>query len=261
MDPIVTIVRIGDTVRPIGSYGLMMVLAILVGSGLAVRAATRARLDAGLVIASLGYTVTAAGTGAFGLFALVEWIRTGDPTTALHQPGLVFFGAPVAGGVALYLSCRAFSLPFGRLVDLGTPAIAVAHALGRFGCFLGGCCYGAPWDGPWAVVYTHPLAPAAHPSVPRHPVPLYEAGGLLLLALLLSLTPPKRVGDGRRLLLYALAYGALRFGVELFRGDAVRGLYFGGALSTSQLIALAVAALALAGLYTKRALPSATGTA
>lgn len=261
MDPIVTIVRIGDTARPIGSYGLMMVLAILVGSGLAVRAAARARLDVGLVIATLGYTVTAAGAGAFGLFACVEWIRTGDPTRAFEQPGLVFFGAPILGGIALHLSCRAFSLPFGQLLDLGTPAIAVAHALGRFGCFLGGCCFGRPWDGPWAVTYTHSLAPAAHPSVARHPVPLYEAGGLLLLALAFTLVAPSRIGRGRRLLLYAVLYGALRFGVELFRGDAVRGVFLGGAISTSQIIALVVSALALAGLHATRPLPPTPGTA
>jgi phosphatidylglycerol:prolipoprotein diacylglycerol transferase len=261
VDPIVTIVRIGDVARPIGSYGLMMVLSILVGTSLAVRAAARARLDVGLVIATLGYTCTAAGAGAFGLFVAIEWIRTGSPLGALSEPGLVFFGAPLLGGVALYFSTRAFRLPFGVLLDLGVPAIASAHAVGRLGCFLGGCCYGAPFSGPWAVTYTHPFAPAAHPAIPRHPTPLYESGALLVIALVFALAPPSKVGAGRRLLLYGLLYGALRFTVELFRGDDVRGVFFDGALSSSQLIALGVFFGALIALAFRRPLPAGPRTA
>lgn len=258
MDPIVTVLRFGEVERIIGSYGVMLSVTILVASVIAARAAERAKLDVGTTIASLGLVTGGAAAGAFGLFAIVEWIRTGDPTTAFSQPGGVFFGAPIGGGIALVLSCRAFGLPLGRLVDVGVPAIPAAHAMGRIGCFLGGCCYGAPWDGPFAVTYTHPLAPAAHPPVPRHPAPLYESLGLLVLALAFTLVPPRRVGSGERLFAYFVAYGVLRFTVELFRGDAVRGLFFGGRVSTSQIISAAVAALALAALVVTRAKRAAT---
>jgi phosphatidylglycerol:prolipoprotein diacylglycerol transferase len=40
-----------------------------------------------------------------------------------------------------------------------------------------------------------------------------------------------------------LLYAVLRFTLEFFRGDAVRGLYFGGSISTSQIIAIALLAL------------------
>lgn len=40
----------------------------------------------------------------------------------------------------------------------------------------------------------------------------------------------------------------LRFGLEFFRGDPARGMVFGGALSTSQFIAIVVAFLTLAAL-------------
>ena len=38
--------------------------------------------------------------------------------------------------------------------------------------------------------------------------------------------------------IYLVAYGAGRATIELFRGDAVRGVWFGGTVSTSQLFAL-----------------------
>jgi len=40
-------------------------------------------------------------------------------------------------------------------------------------------------------------------------------------------------------------YSILRFVVEFFRGDAARGVYFGGYISTSQIISLLSFALSL----------------
>ncbi|MFW6023883.1 MAG: prolipoprotein diacylglyceryl transferase, partial [Myxococcota bacterium] len=228
----------GPVPRPIGSYGVLLAAAMVVGALGVVRAAVRGRLDGGATVAVVGLATGGAMAGAFVLHALVEWLRTGQPFAGVHQPGLVFFGAPVAGFATAALSCRALALPLGRLLDLSVPALAVAHALGRIGCFLGGCCYGKPWDGWLAVRYTDPLAPAAYPSVLRHPVPLYEAAILLALALAFAVWPARRIGDGRRFVAYWLAYAVARFGLELVRGDAVRGVWLGGWGSTSQLLAV-----------------------
>jgi len=252
MDPIVTILRLGGIERPIGSYGVMLAVAILVGGTLAARGASRARLDPGAALAAIGFGTSGAFVGAWLLFVLVEWGRTGTPVNALVQPGLVFFGAPIGGAIALLLACRRLELPLGRFLDAITPSLPAAHGMGRIGCFLGGCCFGKPWDGPWAVTYTHPMAPAAYPSVPRHPVPLYESGLLLVLAFAFVLWPPSRVGRGRRLLGYLLAYGVVRLVTEAFRGDRVRGLWLGGRVSTSQIIAALVVAGAAAALWRTR---------
>lgn len=255
MDPIVTIFRLGGVERPIGSYGVMLALAILVGGVLSVRGASRARLDPGAALAAVGFGTFGAFIGSWVLFVAVEWGRTGSPMNALAQPGLVFFGAPIGGLVALVLACRSLGLPFGGFLDAIMPSLPAAHAMGRLGCFLGGCCFGKPWDGPWAVTYTHPIAPAAHPSVPRHPVPLYESGLLLLLAFAFVLLPPSRFGRGRRMAGYLLAYGGVRLVTELFRGDRVRGLWLGELLSTSQLVSVVIIAGALVALWLTRRRP------
>jgi phosphatidylglycerol:prolipoprotein diacylglycerol transferase len=262
VDPVLTLVELGGQVRPIGGYGVMLALAMLAGSFIAVRAGARAGLDVGTLIAASGFVTGFGLAGGFLLFVVVELAR-GVPLSAIlaHGGGLVFYGAPLGGALGLFFACRMLGLPLGRLVDVAIPSVPIAHALGRFGCFLGGCCFGAPWDGPLAVLYTHPLAPGAHPSVLRHPAPLYEALGLLFIAAAFMLIPPKQVGTGRRALHYVLAYGALRFVVEGFRGDEVRGLLFGGALSTSQLLSLVFAGLAAAWLFARRGRAEATVSA
>ena len=51
-----------------------------------------------------------------------------------------------------------------------------------------------------------------------------------------GLRPRVRIGTGRRFLWLGALYAVLRMGLEVWRGDAVRGLWFGGTLSTSQLL-------------------------
>lgn len=238
--------------RPIGGYGLAVTLGILVSAAIAARAAHRAKEDVGATIATIGYATMAGFAGAFLLFAIVEWARTGDPLAVLEHGGLVFYGAVPTALAAVVISGRAFGLPWLKIVDLSIPGIAMGHALGRIGCFLGGCCFGAEWNGPWAAIATHPLAASAHPSVPRHPVQLYESLGLLLLAGVFVFVRPSRVGDGARALSYVALYAILRFSMEQLRADTIRGVFFG--LSTSMMISLALLGGALAlGLRVRRA--------
>jgi phosphatidylglycerol:prolipoprotein diacylglycerol transferase len=245
MYPIVTEIDLFGVRRPIGGYGLAVAIGVFLSCGLIARVAYRQREDVGATIATLGYSAGAGFLGSYLMFVIVEWARSGDPMQGIRNPGLVFYGAVPMVAIASYLSARAFAQPYLRLLDQSVPAIAAGHAIGRIGCLLGGCCFGAEWHGPWAVTYTNPIAPASHPSVPRHPTPLYESFGLLVLAFVFALVPIKRVGTGQRALMYAIAYAVLRFLVETTRGDMIRGVFL-GALSTSQLTSIALFAFAVA---------------
>jgi prolipoprotein diacylglyceryltransferase len=54
---------------------------------------------------------------------------------------------------------------------------------------------------------------------------------------------------GQVSLVVLLSYSVLRFGVEMLRGDSVRGLWFGNSVSTSQLVSLVVGTFALVMLW------------
>ncbi len=79
-------------------------------------------------------------------------------------------------------------------------------------------------------------------SLPVHPTQLYESGFALLAFFYIYFwrRTHSRFG-GQAFGEYALAYGGFRFVVEFFRDDA-RGLWFGGLVSTSQLVALPIIA-------------------
>jgi phosphatidylglycerol:prolipoprotein diacylglycerol transferase len=234
--PVLTTLELGAVQIPIGGYGAMLALALIAGAAVALVSAAQAGLDLGGFIAALAAAVGSGFVGATGLFALVSWLTT---HTLPASPGVVFYGGAILGTLGFAAMARVHHLPLAAALDALLPALPIGHLLGRIGCYLGGCCYGAAWSGAWAVTYHHPLAPAAHPSVPRHPWPLYEAALLLVLAIAFALRP-RDWPAGRASATYVLVYALARFALEPLRGDALRGLGW-AALSTSQLISIALA--------------------
>lgn len=167
--------------------------------------------------------------------------------------GSVFYGGLIGGLIGGYLSMKYQKLDYGLTSDCAAPSIALFHAFGRVGCFLGGCCYGVEWE--HGITFHNALIESAN-GVPRVPVQLFEAGLELALFLLLSLLLKKGWLKDRLLAVYLLIYSVGRFMLEFLRGDDYRGFLFG--LSTSQLISIAVFAAAVVFMVMRRSRSSKT---
>ena len=234
----------------IHTYGVLLAAAYLTGLWFAARRARARGLD-GDRVTDLGiYVIVSALVGAKLLLIVVEFDHfRRDPSeiwTVLRSGGVFYGGLLLAVGVAFW-QIRRHRLPVWTTCDAFAPGIALGQAVGRIGCLMAGCCYGAPTDLPWGVTFTDPLAASntgAPLDVSLHPTQLYESGaamailGLLLLAERRSPAPP-----GRTFWTYLLLYPAARFGIELFRGDP-RGAVF-EILSTSQFVSLLLVPLAV----------------
>ena len=156
---------------------------------------------------------------------------------------IVFYGGLLGGIVGILIYKKWFKIKVKDIVNVIAVALPLAHAFGRVGCFFGGCCYGmeVSHSHPFAVVFPeNPITAGlgAPAGVPLLNVQLMEAGFLVLLfgvSLLLFL---KFKNKSRAVETYLIAYAVWRFVIEFFRGDRVRGIYFG--LSTSQYISIAL---------------------
>jgi phosphatidylglycerol:prolipoprotein diacylglycerol transferase len=135
---------------------------------------------------------------------------------------------------------RRHGLPGWATADVLAPGVILGQAIGRLGCFAAGCCYGKPASVPWAVTFTdvNVRAVGTPMDTPLHPSQLYESIlAFLLFFALLWLADHKRFA-GQVVLSYAIGYSVIRFILEFWRGDPGRGSLFGGAVSTSQVIAI-----------------------
>jgi phosphatidylglycerol:prolipoprotein diacylglycerol transferase len=189
--------------------------------------------------------------GAKGLFVILGWehYATGQMNFwGDFRTGFVFFGGLIGAALVGLVFGWAKGLSFRRGADYYAVALPLGHALVRAGCFLSGCCHGKPSGLPWAVSMTHPLTLTPDPfrGVPLHPVQLYEAVGLLAVAVIcrraLSRVEAGRLPEGSAFRLYLALYGLLRFAMDFFRGVGRPERFLG--LSHQQGLALACLAVA-----------------
>ncbi len=153
--------------------------------------------------------------------------------------GFVFYGGVIGGFASAFLAARYFRLRLVDYIAQFTPAIQLAHAIGRIGCFATGCCYGIPFHP--GIVYHH--AVAGPNNVELFPVQLLEAAAELLIFVVLMVATDKGLSGWDPLALYIGLYSVyiglysvVQFSDEFLRGDAIRGIF--GGLSTSQWISL-----------------------
>ncbi len=257
MHPILLHLPVTD--RPLYTYSVLVLAACAVGLAVGARRARRHGLEQFDVVAAGLLAIAAGLVGAAALYVAIHWRAfLADPMAFAHQPGVVFYGGFIAAAGAALAYARAYRLPFLALADVTAVALPVGHAIGRVGCFFGGCCFGAPTTSPLGVRFPDPTTPAGEASAflgALHPVQLYEAAGLLVVAALVALLGRRRRAPGMLMVAYVALYALLRIATELFRGDAAaRRFLVPGVLSTSQAIALALLAAAAAGALVLRRL-------
>lgn len=156
----------------------------------------------------------------------------------------VIYGGVIGGALGIWWYLRKHGLPLLSTLDVMVPFAALGMGLGRLSCLMAGCCYGMPYEGLFALHFPdHPQcdAPANIGLFPVQIVGLLN--GLLLFGLLLFLLR-RRKFPGQVFLAFVFLYGLTRGLIEFLRGDAVRGLWFDGLMSTSQIIALSAVVLA-----------------
>ena len=241
------------------SFGLMMFLSFVVGAWL------------------LGRQLEAYGVSKDYAWDMLAWIAIGgilgaklwylalhfedlarDPVRELlSRGGLVWYGGLLGGVLAYYLQVRARKLPMAVMYDATAPALAVAYAVGRLGCFLVGDDYGRyteSWVGiefpkglpPTTADQLRALGSDVPASIPGnaivavHPTQLYEIGLALVMFAILSRVAKGKLRTGQLFSLFLILYAIERFFIEFVRAKGDR---FVAGLSTSQLASIALLAV------------------
>jgi phosphatidylglycerol---prolipoprotein diacylglyceryl transferase len=157
--------RIPGTNIVIHGYGLLLVIGFLLAVRLAQFLARRSKIDPEFFM-NMGLIALFAGVvGARLSHVLENW---GQYTRAdrsmfenlkdalnVSSGGLTYYG----GFLLAIPSCIAYGIykkvPLRTGMDIVAPCLMVGLGIGRIGCFLNGCCYGAECDLPWAVRFPY----------------------------------------------------------------------------------------------------------
>ena len=235
---------------PLYSYGLMLTVSVLGGRWLALRLAERSGIDRQVADRCALATLAGAVIGARLLFVVTNLNEFANPLEffAYWKGGVVAYGGFLGGLAGAIVYCRIHKISLLTWADCVAPSLCLGLAVTRVGCFLGGCDFGQPWNGAWAVRFPAGspasieqaqlglLSSARLESLPVHPTQLYESlAGIALLVLVLAVRRRKLVA-GHALAAFAMGYAVLRYLIEIVRADPGRGAV--GPWSTSQFIAI-----------------------
>lgn len=245
MEPVVF--RLGSF--DITGFGLMMLVGFAAGAWVIRRDLLRRGLDA----AYAADVFIAAGIGGLAGAKLWFVVASGDPASILERSGMVWWGGLIGGAAVVLAWGRHRGVPTRFTLELAAPALALAYALGRVGCFLVGDDYGVPTDLPWGVEFPRGLPPSTgwalsrlfHAELPPgtgpdevlavHPTQLYETAAMLVVFALLLRLRGHGHGPGWLFGVYLVAAGTERFLVEIVRAKDDRIF---GPVTVAQLTAI-----------------------
>lgn len=225
------------------SYGLMMAIGVLVSLVVMDSEAKRLGWNRDQTTRLVVFTFLAGLLGARLVYVLT---RINDPSVNLTsllfnaRAGFVYYGGLIGAWVFLVWYLRRTKLPFWQVSDGAAMGICIGLAIGRIGCFLGGCCFGTPTHLPWGVIM------ANEPSLGHlHPAQLYEFLVLVLLFGAMWWRRTRRAYEGELVVWFVGVYAVARYVLEFWRGDSIRGFIVDDYLSTSQALSIPMLALAV----------------
>ncbi|MFZ4736405.1 MAG: prolipoprotein diacylglyceryl transferase [Bradymonadia bacterium] len=295
---------------PVHTYAVCIALGFVVCVWLSARHGQRVGMDREMILDLCWWLLVMGLVGSRLAFIATNWDQYWYPCVdvdhfnrlypeqALSEPdcllilkfwkgGLVFYGAPIASLITLFVFMRREKLPALPVADLIIIYLPLGQFFGRLGCLGAGCCFGKAHDGPLSIVFPrgsmaweqhvneHLIERAADSSLPVYATQLFDAfSGLALFGVLFWLHARKR-WNGQVMVAWLVLYPLIRSINELYRGDedrkflarvvveplnALLGLDPGSVtfLSTSQFISVLVATVGLVLLYRLRSRPIVT---
>ena len=263
--------------QPITSFGVFMLLAFLT-AGYVLRAELqRVNEDPDKAWDFVFMAVIGGILGAKVYYLLLNFPSLiEDPIRMVFsRGGLVWYGGFLLATALVIREIRRQGLSVPVMADLIAPALALAYAVGRIGCFLVGDDWGLPTDSFLGVRFPQG-APATtvqnieqmfgitvDPAlieeygnvVPVHPTQLYEVGMSTLIFFILWRIREHGHQKGWLFMLWLGCAGVERFLVEFLRAKDDR---FFGVLTVAQIISLAIVAVGVWGFLKTRAAPEPT---
>lgn len=248
--------KIGDFA--ITSFGLMMFLSFLSAAWITGAQLKRYGMRSDLAWDMLAWVAVGGILGAklYYLALNMDAVMEAPLRQLFSRGGLVWYGGLIGGVTAYYLQVRKRKLPMATMYDATAPALALAYAVGRMGCFLVGDDYGRYTDSSIGIAFPNGAPPstagylrsngdfvpaqfADNAIVPVHPTQLYEVGlALLMFALLWQLGKNRNFRVGQLFAVYLCLYAVERFAIEFVRTKSDIISLGGVGVSTSQIMSV-----------------------
>lgn len=235
------------------TYGVFAFLAFLVGLFIARARSEKYGVSKREMEDLVFYSVLGGLVGAriFYVLFFFDYFK-GKPfwkVFAIWEGGIMFVGGLIFGIISGLIYSKIKNIDWKKAADAVAPALAIAHAVARIGCFGYGCCFGKPTSLPWGVKFPvsspawyHYVVELGMKQLPRvHPTELYHSLSNLLIGVFLLLLSKKQKFPGQIFFLYIILYGVTRSLLDTLRADVP----YIGPLTGSQIVLIPAVIVAL----------------
>ena len=201
----------------IASYGLIVFMGIVICSCIAKVIAEKQ----GHSLKRIFTVFFIGGIGAFigaKLLTLISLtVNTGVWSITFREfskAGLSYYGGLWAFLGSVYFLGKSMRIETAGCLDHYVFLLPLLHFFWKISCFMGGCCFGIPYEGPGSVIF--PEGVNALSGTPVFPIQLVEAFTALIISVVL-LVISRSHNSLRPAALYLVLYGITRFVLEFFR--------------------------------------------
>jgi len=234
----------------IPSFAFALMLASLAGTYFAYRTAPKRGLSqiAILDLAIIGTLMAVIGGRLFHVFAEEPRYYWEHPSHIyqIWLGGFVSYGAFIGLGTGWIVYCKWKHLDTLAYLDhVGLFTGPFIDFFVRLGCLMAGCCFGKPspfhkFEYLLYIKFTNPSSDAGSlfPGVALYPTQIYSMIAAILIFLVCYQIDKHKKFKGQVMMSFLLLYAVSRFFIEFLRGDVARKLYFGGAISTGQIMSI-----------------------
>jgi len=150
---------------PLYGYGLMMVIGFLIAVEFGKFLAKHSGIDPEVLMNAALIALVTGIVGARLSHVIENWPQYSNPARGfwgnfgdainISSGGLTFYGGLILATPFTILYAVYKKVPLKKGMDIAAPCILIGLGIGRVGCFLNGCCYGAQSDLPWAVRFPY----------------------------------------------------------------------------------------------------------
>lgn len=197
-------------------YGLLIAIAVLIGTILALREAKRKGVKEESIIDMLLFAIPGAIIGARLYYVIFQWdyySQNPGEILNLRGGGLAIHGVIIGGALVAYVFTKVKKMNFFTVADIVAPSLILGQAIGRWGNFANQEAHGGPTDLPWGIIVD---------GVKVHPTFLYESiWNFLLFGFLLWYRRKKAKAEGEVFAIYLVLYSVARFFIEGLRTDSL----------------------------------------
>src|SRR5512136_1436536 len=214
-----TVLRIGNL--HIYSYGVMLFISFLFGIAIVEHRAKKFGVDTKQVTDLALWVLLAVVLGSRLFYVAFHWGEFKNDLIGIIAfwrgglAGLMFYGGFLGGIIAGVLFVYLNKLPVRKLMDAVAPAIMLGEGFTRIGCFLNGCCFGAPTHGIFGMVFpSNCPAGATFLDQAIHPTQLYSSAAGFLLFFFALWLEKRKLKPGVLAAMLLIIYSLFRYGID-----------------------------------------------